>query len=621
MRARWEQLARRADLVRRTLGLVWSASGRWTLGWATLLVVQGLVPAALVALTKWVVDAVDAAVGAGISAETITSVAVPAGLMAGLMLLQRVLGSFQRWISTGQSELVADHVKGLIHERSTAADYAFFESSEYHDQLEQVNSQAAGRTLQLLQSVGGLLQSTVTFTSIAVILLTYSVWLPLVLVVGTLPAFLVVIRHNRKLHTWWEESTPTRRLVHYYDLLLTVDHAAAEVRINSLGDRFRHEYRRLRTFLREGQLDLIKRQAIAGVGAALLGLVVTGLTLAWIGMRALRGEATLGDLALFYQAFNQGQSLVGSLFQSAGTLYAQTLFLEHLFAFLEQKNDIEEDPAPVPFPRRLREGVRFEDVSFTYPGSTRPALEGFSLEIPAGKTVAIVGENGAGKSTFIKLLCRFYDPTSGRVTVDGTDLRRFALRDLRRHVSVMFQVPLKYQMTARENIRLGDLEAEHDTVQVVEAARAAGADTFLERLPKQYDTILGRWFESGSELSGGEWQRVALARAYLRESPLIVLDEPTSFMDSWAEVEWLRRFRTMVHDRTALIITHRFTTAMQADVIHVVERGQIVESGTHHELVAQGGRYAASWGAQMRQAGGDGASGSTSPETPNPTYP
>ena len=608
MRELWPQIRHRARLIRRTLALIWRAAGGWTVGWATLLVIQGLIPAALVALTKWVVDAVAAAVGAGISSETIVTVAVPAGLMAGIMLLQRVVGSIQRWVSTGQSELVADYVKGLVHERSAAADYAFFESSHYHDQLEQVNTQAAGRTLQLLQSVGGLLQSTVTFTSIGLILLAYSAWLPLVLVVGTFPAFLVVLRHNRKFHAWWERATPKRRLAQYYDLLLTVDHAAAEVRINSLGDRFRTEYRALRKWLREGQLDLIKRQAIANFGAAMLGLVVTGLTLAWIGMRALRGEATLGDLALFYQAFNQGQSLVGALFQNAGSLYAQTLFLEHLFAFLEQEDDIEEDPNPVPFPATLREGVRFDDVTFTYPGSERPALEGFSLEIPAGKTVAIVGENGAGKSTFIKLLCRFYDPSDGRVTVDGVDLRRFGLADLRRHVSVMFQTPLKYQMTARENIGLGDLTAEHADHQVVGAARAAGADTFLEKLPKGYDTLLGRWFDSGSELSGGEWQRVALARAFLRRSPLIVLDEPTSFMDSWAEVEWLRRFREMVHDQTALIITHRFTTAMQADIIHVVENGQIVESGTHSELVALGGRYSASWSAQMRQAGGDGQS-------------
>lgn len=620
-----EDLRARASYVGMTLRLIWSAASKWTVFWFLLLGIQGLLPAALVYLTKWLVDSVAAAVGSGLDISQLGSVLMPALLMAGVMLLQRVLGGLNEWISTAQSELVADHVKALVHEKAVEVDYGFYESAQYHDQLEQVNSQANSRVLGLLRNVGGLLQAFVTLVSISALLLQYSLWLPLVLVVSTLPAFFVVVRHNEKYHTWWKSSTARRRLAQYFDLMVTMDASAAEVRINNTGGYFRSQYRELRKDLREEHLDLLKKQVLARLFATFFGLVATGGAMAWIVLRAVHGNATLGDLALFYQAFNQGQSLMGALLQNMGQIYTNTLFLEHLFEFLDQRNGLEDPADPVAFPTTIRESIRFEDVTFTYPGSERPALTSFDLTIPAGKIVAIVGENGAGKSTFIKLLCRFYDPTSGRITVDGRDIRSFAQEDLRRHISVMFQVPMKYQMTAERNIRLGDLKREEGLDGLEAAAKGAGAHDLITRLPRGYDSLLGRWFETGSELSGGEWQRMALARAFFREAPLVVLDEPTSSMDSWAENEWLERFRHMVAGRTALFITHRFTTAMQADIIHVMDSGHVVETGTHEELIALGGRYATSWRQQMRledgvPAGdGDLGDGSIETEWPSPS--
>ena len=622
--ARPEGLAGRlADGLRRvgaTLRIVWAAAPLWATLWALLLLVQGAVPAALVALTKWLVDAVDAAVGGGASAEAVGAVLLPAALMGGLFLLQRVLGGLSEWVGTAQSEYVGDHISALVHDKAAEVDFAFYESPAYHDLLDQVSSQASGRTLQLVTNVGSMGRTVVTLVSIGAILAAYGAWIPLALIASAAPALAIVLRHNREYHAWWKASTPRRRLAQYFGLMLTQDAAAAEVRMNRLGRRFADQYLAVRHKLRSERLGLIRRQATGRVIAAALSLVVTAAVMGWIVWEALHGRASLGDLAAFYQAFTQAQTVAGTLLTSAGAVYTNSLFIRHLFEFLALRPEVTDPEDPVPFPEHVREGVRFEDVVFSYPGTERRALDGFDLEIPAGKTVAVVGENGAGKSTFIKLLCRFYDPDRGRVTVDGIDLRRFAQDDLRRHVAVLFQFAMHYHMTARENVRMGDVDAPDDPARLAAAVRSAGAEDLVGRLPQGYDTLLGRWFEGGTELSGGEWQRVALARAVFREAPLIVLDEPTSAMDSWAEAVWLERFREMARGRTALIITHRFTTAMQADVIHVVDGGRVVESGSHAELVAQGGRYATSWAAQVRQSveegGGDGALGSVAEASP-----
>jgi ATP-binding cassette subfamily B protein len=330
-----------------------------------------------------------------------------------------------------------------------------------------------------------------------------------------------------------------------------------------------------------------------------MGLLISGFAMAWIGWRALHGLATLGDLALFYQAFERGQVLMRALLHNVSQIYSNSLFLGNLFDFLALQPQIVDPPEPQTVPSPLQRGIDFRQVSFRYPGSERLALRDFNLTIPAGQIVAIVGPNGAGKSTLIKLLCRFYDIESGRIALDGIDIRDVALQELRRQVTVLFQRPVAYQATASENIAFGDLVQAPVEAAIETAARGAGAHELLARLPQGYETLLGKWFAGGTELSGGEWQRVALARAFFRKSSIVILDEPTSAMDSWAEAEWLARFRELVQGQTAIIITHRFTTAMQADMIHVMERGRIVESGRHADLLAQCGLYAQSWRAQM----------------------
>lgn len=616
--SRLRNLPGRLTYLPGALGLVWSAARAWTIAWVVPLALQGLLPAATAALTKLLVDSLVPVVGSGGSWETIRPAALLALLMGLVLLLGEVLGSISNWIRAAQSDLVRDHVTSLLQKHSLALDLSFFDSADYYDHLHRARAEASFRPVSLLQNLGELLQSVITMLAMAALLVPYGAWLPVALVVSTIPAFYVTTSYNLREHRWRRRRTADERRAWYYDWLLTARETAAELRLFGLGDHYRSLYRTLRREIRGERLALGRDRMLARLGASLVALLVTAAVAVWIGRRVWLGSAALGDLALFYQVFSQGQRLMRSLLESVGQVYSNSFFLANLFEFLDLNPEVVDPVDPVPAPSTLEHGIRFNEVAFHYPGEEREVLRELSLEIPAGSIAAIVGANGAGKSTLVKLLCRFYDPESGDILLDGTRLRDLRLVELRRLVTVLFQEPVRYHTTAAENIALGDLASGADTSEIEMAAQASAADQLIRRLPQGYETQLGKWFEGSTDLSFGEWQRIALARAFLRQAPIIVLDEPTSAMDSWTEVDWLQRFRRLASGRTGLIITHRFTTAMYADIIHVMDEGQIVESGSHHQLLALGGRYAQSWRAQMRAAtGGDGeAAATSSPGTP-----
>ncbi|QQS47693.1 MAG: ABC transporter ATP-binding protein [Acidobacteriota bacterium] len=581
------------------LGLVWEATRKWTLIWAVLLLVLGALPAAVVWLTRPLVDSLVAAVAGGTG---IGRVLYWGGLMAGAMALEEALGKAIGLVRNYQSELLRDHVSSLIYRKSVEADYAFYDLSDYYDHLHRAMNDAAYRPEALLESLGSLAQNTVTLVAISALLLAYGWWLPVLLVLSTAPALAVVLYGTLRQYAWQRRVTADERRIWYYDWLLTSFEAAAEIRLFGLGDHFRKTWLGLRRRLREEKLRLERRQSLAQLAASMLAMAVTFGALAWMALRAYRGEFSLGVLALFYQALNQGQRLMRSLLDNIGKLYSNSLFLGNLFEFLQLEPRIVDPDTPrrIESTKGLVSGIRFDRVRFTYPEGRKPVLDDFSLEIPAGRIVAIVGLNGAGKSTLFKLLCRLYDVDDGSIIIDGVDIRTMRVRDLRRLITVLFQQPVQYKETASRNIALGDIEADPSMKEIIAAARAAGADEVIEGLADGYETPLGRWFEHGQELSAGQWQRIALARAFLRRAPVILLDEPTSSMDSWAEAAWMQRFRKLAAGRTAIIITHRFTTAMQADTIHVMVAGRIVESGSHHHLASIDGPYARSWAEQIR---------------------
>lgn len=597
----------------RALALVWTAARYWTLAWGILLVLQGLLPIGTVYLTRAIVDSLVAAMATGHTLENITPTLILAGIMAGVLLASELLRGVSGWIRTTQSELVQDHVSGLIHAQSMRVDFAFYEMPTFYDRLHRARSEASYRPLVLLENLGGLVQSSITVIAMALVIVPYGLWLPAALLVSALPAIYIVFHYTLRQHEWRMQVTIHERRTWYYDWLLTSGQAAAELRLFGLGAYFQSAFRALRRHLRRERLKLSRDQTLAELGAGAVALAITGAAMAWMVWRALQGQASLGDLTLLYQAFNQGQSLVRSLLGNVGQIYSNSLFLGNLFEFLALEPGVVDPSQPVPAPNTLREGICFRDVSFRYPLSERTALQSLNLTIPVGQLAAIVGPNGAGKSTLAKLLCRLYDPDSGSIAVDGIDLRAMRLGDLRDVISVLPQEYTHYCASVAENIMVGEQPAIRDTERTRLAARGAMADGFIEQLPKGYETLLGTWFEGGTDLSVGEYQRIALARALARPAPILILDEPTSAMDPWAEAEWLTSLKELVKGRIAIIITHRLTTAMCCDVIHVMQGGHIVESGDHAHLLHANGRYAQLWTGQAQSASPFGSN----PSSPN----
>jgi ATP-binding cassette subfamily B protein len=585
----------------RALGLMWQVARPWTIAWVVLLIVQGLLPAATVYLTKLVVDGVVVALKNGSAWSNVRPVLVLLLLLGGVLLLMEVVRNCINWVRTVQAELLQDHITSLIHEKSVTADLAFYELSDYYDHLHRARAEARYRPVALLGNLGALLQNSITLLAMGAILIPLGPWLALALLLSTLPAFYVVVHYALAEYQWRQRTTSDDRRAWYYDWIMTTAEAAAEIRLFGLGTHFRSNYQGLRQRLRGERLQLMRRQGLAELSASLIALLIIGAALGWMVWQALQGLVTLGELALIYAAFNQGQGLMRTLLENAGQLYGNSLFLGNLFEFLSLQPRIERmSGSPRAHYLEVRSAITFNGVSFTYPNATSKALDNFTLTVPKGKIVAIVGPNGAGKSTLLKLLCRFYDSNTGNIEIDRQDLKSFATEDLRRMITVLFQQPFHYNTTVQENILYGDLNSQPSQAELDAAIKAAGAEEIVSRLPQQQQTLLGRWFAGGTELSVGEWQRIALARAFLRRAPIIILDEPTSALDPWAEADWLERFRNLATGRTSIIITHRFTTAMHADVIHVMDRGRIVESGSHQGLIERDGLYAESWSRQMR---------------------
>lgn len=576
---------------RRALRFVWESSPQWTLWNLVLLTVQGLLPLLTLYLIKLLVDEVSTGMsqsGEAIAFEGVTYLMIGLG---GVALLNATCGTLAAFVVRGQTQLVTDRMHAILHAKSVEVDLEYYENSRYYDTLHRAQQEAPYRPTAILQSLLQIGQNGVSLIAMAGLLWWFHWAVIPVLVVAAFPELLVRLRHSNNLYAWQRRRTPVERKAWYLNWMLTRDTHAKEVRLFDLGPRFRQWFSDARTTLRQERLNLEKRKMFALMGTQAVATLGVFSVFCFVAYRTVHGFLNIGDLVMYFLAIQRGAGFLQGFSSSLSQLYESNLFLTNLEEFLGVKSRIVVPAVPRSIPRPLQTGLVFDHVTFHYPQEKRVAIEDMSLVIRPGEHIAFVGENGAGKTTLVKLLCRLYDPTSGRISLDGVDIREYGISDIRKEVSIIFQDFAKYHMTVRENIGLG-LKTSPDLATVIAAAQQSGADEMITRLPKGYDSMLGKWFEDGQELSIGEWQKVALARAFLRDSQILILDEPTSAMDAKAEADLFERFHELARGQMAILISHRLSTVKMADRIYVIKQGHIVECGTHDELVLQKGTYA-----------------------------
>jgi ATP-binding cassette, subfamily B, bacterial len=583
---------------RRAVELVWSTNRGLTVALALLTLVAGILPASVAYVGSLIVDAV-------VKAMTASQGKNP-GHVVELVALEGVLitaiAAAQRGLSLCQSLLRAQlgqRVNVMILEKALTLDLGHFEDSEFYDKLTRARREASTRPLSLVTRTFGLVQNGISLASYAALLSHFSPWAVVVLVLAGLPAFIAETKFSGDAFRLFRWRSPETRMQIYLETVLAREDHAKEVKLYGLGPRLLERYRDIFRRLYKEDRSLTIRRDAWGFGLGLIGTVAFYSAYAWIGVSTVRQAITLGQMTMYVALFRQGQSAVSAILSAVGGMYEDNLYLSTLYEYLET-------PVPVPAGAATKgplpqDGIRFEDVSFTYPGAEQPALEHVTLHLVPGGSLALVGENGSGKTTLIKLLTRLYQPTSGRILLDGRDLAEWEEEALRERIGVIFQDFTRYQMLVGENVGAGDERYFEDESRWREAAEKGMASAFIDTLPAGYQTQLGKWFKDGRELSGGQWQKIALARSFMRtRADILVLDEPTAAMDAQAEADIFEHFRHLAKDRITILISHRFSTVRMADQIAVLDRGRIVESGSHEELMRLDGRYAHLFALQAR---------------------
>jgi ATP-binding cassette subfamily B protein len=577
---------------RRVLALVWEANPGLTLALAVLNLAQGGLPAARVWVSKLLVDAVVAAVTTGSGTAALPQVAFLVAVQFAIGAAGNILSTIANISQQLLQEQVANRIQLLVMRQANALDLVFFERPQFYDLLQQVQREATFRPVQMVQTAFGLIRQVLTFASLLALLVNLEWFIAVGALLSPIPAFVSSARYGWQGYQMMRWQSPLRRMMSYLTNLMTSDTYNKEVKLFTVGNFFIERFSNLFQRYYAENRSLVIRRYLAGAVWSMLTVLTSGLTFLYVAFRTLGGTISVGGLTLYVQAADGVSQAFSALLSGLQSMYEHQLYLKTLFELLDFQPQVRapEHPAPVRHP--IQEGIEFRNVTYSYEGKDEPALKDVSFSIARGETVAIVGHNGAGKTTLVKLVARLYDPQEGQVLIDGRDVREYDPDELRGEFGVLFQDYVSYQFSARENIGIGRVERLDDTSAIAAAADKSGASSVIEGLPQGYDTVLGKWFDGGVNLSGGEWQKVALGRAFMREAQILILDEPSAALDAKAEYELFSRLRELAHGRTAIFISHRFSTVRQADRILVFEQGRLIESGTHEELLELGGHYA-----------------------------
>ena len=575
-----------------SLQIVWKSSRFDAIQTIFILIFLSILPLVSVYLMKLTVDSVTAGVTSADKLAAFHQILLYIGLIFGAATFSHVLTALNGFVSERLSLKVMDYLSDILHRKSIEVDLEYYENPDYYDTLHRAQQGAIHKPTSAFNNSIQLLQNGLSMIGMMAILLSFHWIVTVFLVVAVIPGLVFRLKFSQKLYNWDRSQTAAQRHTFYYNYLLTGDVHAKEIRLFQLGPLFYKRFHDVRQELRDEKLAITKRRTIAEIFSQLVTVLTIYGSFGFMAWRAVYGYITLGDLIMYYQAFQRGLNFFANLLKSAASVYEDSLYLSNLFEFLSVKPKIIGPAKPRPIFKRLERGIKLENVSFHYPSTDRPVLVNTSLSIKAGEHIALVGANGAGKSTLIKLICRLYDPTTGRIKFDGIDIKEFDVNELRRQISVVFQDFVRYHLRVSDNIWFGNVELDERSPRIQESAIAAGIEPAIQKLPKGYDSILGKMFEHGEELSVGEWQKIALARAFLRDAQIIILDEPTSALDAKSEYEIFEKFRQLARGKSAFLISHRLSTAKLADRILVLEEGCIVEDGSHEELIRKNGVYA-----------------------------
>ncbi len=582
----WRERIRALRNIPPLVTIVWNSGRGVVAAGGACRIITALIPLAMLAVSKRILDAVQAHfAGRPLPAEFWYWVAAEFGLALAGGSIGRAIGYFDALLA----DRFTRYVSIRVMEHASRLDLASYEDPVFYDKLERARVQATDR-IAMVQALGTVIQQLIAAVSLSVGILWFSPWLLVLLVAGTTPAFLGESHFAFEGYSLNISQTPVRRQLDYLRTLGASKESAKELKLFDLSGFLSGAYARLSNDLYDQNVRLARRRLWVGAFLSLVSTAAYYGAYAYVIYRTVTGNLSWGSLQFLAGALAGASNNIQSIFSTFSSIADQSLFLTDLVEFLRVQPKIESRPNALPAPRPILDGFAFENVSFAYPGSSRLVLDHLDLRIEPAERIALIGENGQGKTTIVKLLTRLYDPTSGRILLDGNDLRDYSIEDLHSQIGVIFQDFMRYEMTARENIAIGRIDAAEEYA-VIQAARKSLADQVISRLPRGYEQLLGRRFEGGVDLSGGEWQKMALARAYLRNAQILILDEPTASLDARSEYEVFQRFAELTEDRMALLISHRFSTVRMADRIVVLEAGRIAEQGNHQQLMAVRGRY------------------------------